>query len=120
MKLEEHYAYILGFELANDIWNIVSRWDYLAKDTIGKQLIRSADSISSNIAEGWFRYYKKDKILFYIYARGSVAETKDFIEKSKIRELISLKEYNSITDKLNSLPELINGLIKGTNLNLRR
>ena len=63
MKLEDHQAYQLSYDLSNYIWSIVSTWPYLTKDTIGKQLIRATDSISSNIAEGWERYYKKDKII---------------------------------------------------------
>jgi len=31
MKLEEHHAYTLSFELSNYIWNIVINWDYYVK-----------------------------------------------------------------------------------------
>ena len=120
MKLEEHQAYILSFKLSNYIWNIVSNWNYLAQNTIGKQIIRSADSISNNLAEGWERYYKKDKILFYIYDRASVSETQDFTKKAKLRNLITKEQYDYIIFILNSLPEIINGLIKGKNNNLKK
>jgi four helix bundle protein len=40
------------------------------------QLRRSSVSISSNIAEGYGRNGERDKIKFYIYARGSAFETK--------------------------------------------
>jgi four helix bundle protein len=40
-------------------------WQNLAQETIGKQFIRAIDAISANIAEGFGRYSKKDKIRFY-------------------------------------------------------
>ena len=33
----------LAEQLANEIWKIVATWDYFAKDTLGKQMVRSAD-----------------------------------------------------------------------------
>ena len=53
MSLEDIKVYNLAMELGEDIWNIVSRWDYFQKDTIGKQLVKSTDSISSNISQ-WY------------------------------------------------------------------
>jgi hypothetical protein len=38
-------VYRLSENLANEIWFIVQKWDYFAKDTIGKQIVKSADSI---------------------------------------------------------------------------
>ena len=60
MKYNEHDSYQIGYQLANLIWKIVKKWDYFSQGTIGRQLVRAIDAISSNIAEGWHRYYKKD------------------------------------------------------------
>ncbi|MEG4861101.1 hypothetical protein QUB75_27355 [Microcoleus sp. K1-B6] len=38
-------VYKLAEKLADEIWNIVIKWDALAKDTVGKQIIRSADKL---------------------------------------------------------------------------
>ncbi|MGA2855181.1 MAG: four helix bundle protein, partial [Verrucomicrobiota bacterium] len=35
-------VYKLSEELADEIWTIVIRWDAFAKDTVGKQIVRSA------------------------------------------------------------------------------
>ena len=64
LKLNDITAYKNAFELSNYIWDIIERWDYFPKETVGKQFVRAADSISSNIAEGFGRYGKKDKIKF--------------------------------------------------------
>lgn len=114
MKVEEHTAYKKARELANIVWSTSRRWDRNILSTIGNQLIRSSDSISANLAEGWNRYSKKDRINFYIIARGSVAETSDWIDKAMERKLISEDEWNNLSNLLEELPKQINGLIKGT------
>lgn len=117
-KITDIQAYILAFELSNYVWNVVIGWNYLAKDTIGKQFIRAVDSISANIAEGFGRYYKKDKIQFYRYSFGSTRESLDWLEKSNCRKLLTLEQYNYIKHILEQLPFQINSLIKFTNLYL--
>ena len=90
----------------------------MAKYTIGSQLIRAVDSISANIAEGFGRYNKKDKISFYRIARASAYENLDWLEKSKQRKIILEKEYAYIFKILKNLPKDINSFIKYTNDNL--
>ena len=70
--LEKLEVYQLAVLFSDKIWDLVSEWDYFKKDTIGKQIVRSADSISANIAEGYGRYYYKDSKQFYFYSRGSI------------------------------------------------
>ena len=49
-KFEELQVYQLAEKLADEIWQIVQEWNQFAKDTMGKQIVRSADSIGANIA----------------------------------------------------------------------
>ena len=54
--------------LAEGIYSIVSKWNYLDLDTVGKQLIRSSDSIAANISEGFGRYsFKENKLFCYLW-----------------------------------------------------
>lgn len=43
-------VYKLAEKLANEVWNIVRTWKNFEKDTVGKQIVRSADSVCANIA----------------------------------------------------------------------
>ena len=61
---EELQVYRLAEKLANQIWKIVMGWEYFAKNTIGKQIVRAADSIGANIAEGRGRYNYQDNKRF--------------------------------------------------------
>lgn len=42
-NFEKLRVYQFSESLADAIWKVVRRWDNLARDTVGKQLIRSAD-----------------------------------------------------------------------------
>lgn len=119
LKLNDIDSYKQAFHLSNNIWEIVLTWDYFSRDTVGKQFVRAVDSISANIAEGFGRYTKKDKIRFYRISMGSIYESMDWNEKSKTRKLISIEQYKYIFEKLEKLPKLVNQLIKYTNMALK-
>ena len=119
LLLRDVGAYKIAFKLSNEIWNMCVQWNYFAKDTIGKQMVRSADSISANVAEGFGRYSKKDKIKFYRYAFGSTKETMDWTLKAYHRTLMNKQQYSHIMGQLNQLPLEINSLIKFTNERLQ-
>src|SRR5260221_10714326 len=114
LQLNDIAAYKIAFNLSNYVWDIVIKWDYFARNTAGEQFVRAMDSVSANIAEGFGRYSKKEKIKFYPYASGSLKECFDWNQKSKIRKLLSDAEYLYIFEKLNKLPKEINQLIKFT------
>lgn len=117
-KLEDIPAYKIASELGDYVWGVVSRWDYFAKRTIGVQLTEAIDSIAANIAEGFGRYHKKDKIKFFYNARASVFESAHWCKKAYQRKLISEKENEHILEELRKLPREINYLIKTTDINL--
>lgn len=120
LQLNNIDAYKIAFNLSNYIWNIIINWNYFEKDTIGKQFVRAIDSISANIAEGFGRYGKKDKINFYRYSFSSVKESLDWNEKSKIRNLLMREQYDHILNELQKLPKFINQLIQYTNQKLQQ
>ncbi len=113
--LNDITAYKIAFNLSNYVWDIIVTWDFFAKDTVGKQFVKAVDSISANIAEGFGRFGKKDKVRFYRYSFGSLKESFDWNEKSKIRKLLTTEQYNNIFSELNKLPKEINSWIKYTN-----
>ena len=115
LKLNDIDCYKTAFSLSNIVWNIVSGWEYFARDTVGKQFVRSIDSISANIAEGFGRYSKKDKIRFYRISMGSLKESLDWNKKARQRNLINNEVYNNVYSLLQSLPKQINQLINYTN-----
>lgn len=114
LKLNDIEAYKIAFNLSNYVWHIVIKWDHFPKITLGQQIIRAIDSISENIAEGFGRYSKKDKIRFYRISYGSLFESLDENEKAKKRKLLKKEEYEHIFSELQKLPKSIHHLINYT------
>ena len=85
------------------IWDVVQDWDYLARDTVGKQVIRSADSVGANIAEGTGRGSYQDNRRFVRIARGSLYETRHWLRRAYNRNLLT-------DDQIRILKELVDGL----------
>jgi len=104
---EELEVYKLAEKLANEIWHIVKEWDYFVKDTIGKQIVRAADSVCANIAEGRGRYNDQDNRRFVKIARGSLYETISWLRLAYARQLLTneqVSKFKPIIDDL--LPKL--------------
>ena len=112
MKLEELQVYQLSMEIGEKVWSIVIKWDYLAKDTIGKQLIRSVDSVAANLSEGFGRYHYKENKNFCYYSRGSLYETKTWLTKAYNRKLITEEEFQFFQTEINNIGIKLNNYIK--------
>lgn len=112
VKLEDLEIYQLGLEIGEDVWNVVDKWDWFAKRAVGKQFVEAADSISANIAEGYGRYFFKDRKNFCYYSRGSLFETKNWAIKSLTRHLIQQTDYDLLLEKLRTLHHKLNIYIK--------
>jgi len=111
MKLDELQVYQLSMELGERIWKIVMKWDYFAKDTIGKQLVRAVDSIPANLSEGYGRYHYKESKNFGYYSRGSLFETKTWIEKAHNRGLTNDTDFIGIIKSVDIIGVKINNYI---------
>jgi four helix bundle protein len=99
-------------ETADAVWRRVVKWDGFARDVVGKQMARATDSIGANIAESFGRYNYGEKLQFLYYARGSLFETKYWLNRTQTRDLmapVDTQEYRSqltyIARQLNAFAE---------------
>lgn len=120
LQLNDIDAYKRALVLSNYVWGIIIDWEWFAKKTIGSQFVEAVDSISANIAEGFGRYFKKDKIHFYRISFGSITESLDWNQKAKERRLLKEEEYRHILQELKLLPKELNQLINYTNSKLQK
>jgi len=111
-RLEDLEIYNLSEKFAAEIWDIVIGWDYFAKDTVGKQLVRSSDSISANIAEGFGRFHFKENKNFCYFSRGSLLETKTWLHKARSRNLVSEEKHTILIKELEQIHIKLNTYIK--------
>jgi len=119
MDLNDLSSYRLAMEMGTLVWDIVNEWEYFAKDTIGKQFVRCVDSVAANIAEGFGRYGKRSRIVFFRYAYGSLYEARAWAQKAFDRKLITEGQLLNIRKYLEALPVEIHQLIKFTNERLK-
>jgi four helix bundle protein len=100
-------------EIADSIWKRVVQWDDFAKDVVGKQMARSADSIGANIAESFGRYNFGEKLQFLYYSRGSLFETKYWLNRTQVRGLMAPDDVRKYVDGLTALARQLNTFTNG-------
>ncbi|MCC5608822.1 four helix bundle protein [Nostoc sp. CHAB 5834] len=110
-RFQELQVYQLSEQLADDIWKIVEGWNFFAKDTIGKQIVRSGDSIGANIAEGVGRGSFQDNRRFIKIARGSLNETQHWLRRAYTRNLLTTEQINAIKTIINELAPKLNSYL---------
>ncbi len=110
-SFQELRVYQLAEQLSNQIWFIVKDWDFFTKDTIGKQIVRSADSIGANIAEGVGRYNLQDNQRFVKIARGSLNETRHWLRLAYSRKLLNQQQIDSLKLIVDELSPKLNAYL---------
>ena len=111
-NFENLAVYQLSEKIADFAWEIVQSWDNLARDTLGKQLIRAADSIGANIAEGEGRGFWQDNRRFVRIARGSLNETKHWLRRAFNRKLLTEPQIATLKPLLDELAPRLNAYLK--------
>jgi len=111
MSLEELKIYNISMEIGDEVWKMVDSWNRFEKETLGKQFVRAADSISLNIAEGYGRFHFKEARNFCFIARGSLYETKAIIFKAASRGIIQEEESEKIRSRIIVLQKMLNAFI---------
>jgi four helix bundle protein len=114
MDINDLVVYKLAMELVDEIWFIVTGWEKFARDTIGMQWVRSADSVGTNISEGFGRYHFKDSKNFLYFSRGSLSESKTWLDKAANRKLLSETTHADLSDKIKVLGIKLNNYINTT------
>jgi len=112
MELEELNIYRIAIELGEEVNSIVDKWEYFSKKTVGIQLVRAADSIAANIAEGYGRFHFKEVNNFSFYARGSLFETKTWLTKANNRGLITDQKFSEFEITIKDLSVKLNNYKK--------
>ena len=102
-------VYQLAEKLADEIWEIVVKWDQLAKNTVGQQIVKSADGIGSCIAEGSGRGTAQDNRRFIGIARGSLYETKHWLRRAFKRKLLTDAQTHQLRQIVDDLTPALNG-----------
>ena len=109
---EDKRIYVAAEEIADEIWDVAVEWPYFVQRSVGLQLVRAADSIGANIAEGMGRFHPNDVCKFLYYARGSLRETIFWLRRAKQRSLMPVESADKLLIDLDTLARELNGAIK--------
>jgi len=110
-QFENLRVYQLAEAVADEVWQLVMTWERFARSTVGSQLVRAADSIGANIAEGAGRGTYQDNRRFVRIARGSLNETRHFLRQAYRRKLIGESQTASLKGLLDELAPRLNAYL---------
>ncbi len=99
-------------KLVIEIYRVTKKFPKEERYSLVDQMRRAAISITSNIAEGFSRQGKKEKLQFYFMARGSLTELQNQLLVARDIEYLITEEFNKIAQQSISVHKLLNGLIK--------
>ncbi|MCC6325911.1 MAG: four helix bundle protein [Candidatus Brocadia sp.] len=111
MRIEDLEVYRIAGGINKCGWDIYTKMKSEYRFGIGQQFIRAIDSIGANIAEGFGGYHYLDSVKFYYNARGSLWESKYWVDLLHERDLIQDEIYKPIIEKLDVLGVKINNFI---------
>jgi four helix bundle protein len=102
---EAHKLLLLVYELTRD---------FPSEEKFGltNQMRRAAVSIPSNIAEGFARKTRIDKMHFYIISLGSLVELQSQLLAVKDLRYISKEKFLEVANQTNIVKKLINGSLR--------
>lgn len=118
-NFEKLRVYQLAEKLADKIWEIVVKWDYFAKNTVGMQMVAAADGVGSNISEGTGRGSLQDNRRFIKIARGSLYETKHWLRRAYRRKLLTQDEIDGVKPLIDELLPTLNAYYRSVDRAVR-
>ena len=114
LAFEDMRVLQLAETIADATWKTVIGWQPFARDAMGKQWVQAADSVGANIAEAFGRFHYGEKLTFFYYARGSLFETKYWLNRAVARNLVDDKVLRNAVEELSDLARQLNALVAST------
>lgn len=112
IPLSQLEVYKIAMEIGDLAWDIVDKWPFSIKDTLGKQHVRSADSKALNIAEGNGRYFYKENKVFCFFVVDLQRKPYVHFIKARKRVLLTFEEADLVEKKMYHYFILMAGYIK--------
>ena len=100
-------------EFVLEIYKVTRDYPMEERFALCSQFQRAAVSIPANIAEGYKKLSKADKLRFLNISQGSLEECRYYIILSRDLSYISVKTNNELTGTLEEVSKLLNSYIRG-------
>lgn len=113
LRFEDILAWQKAYEFVLLTYKFLSAYPKEEKYGLCSQFQRAAVSIPANIAEGYKRIGKADKLHFLNFAQGSLEECRCYLHLSKDLGYIDKEVYAQLYASLEETSKLLNGYCKG-------
>lgn len=107
-SFEQLFSWQKAATLAVKVYALTNQFPSAEKFALTDQVQRSAVSVSANIAEGFGRTSKAEKMQFYTIAYGSLLETKSHLLIAHKLQYVSAPEIEEVSSLITDLQKLIN------------
>ena len=106
-----------GHSIVLNVYKLTKEFPTEENYILTPQILRSSISITSNIAEGFSREGKKEKIRFYYISLGSLTELQNQLLITRDVGYIKVEKFREIADKTIIVQKMLNALIKSVKRN---
>lgn len=104
-----------GHTLVISIYKVTQEFPKEELFGLTNQIRRAVVSITSNIAEGFCRFSKKEKKQFYHTALGSLGEVQNQLLIARDIGYLTKDKFDELAEQTVLISKLLNGLIKSLN-----
>lgn len=114
-SFEQLISWQKSADLAQHVYSITKQFPNSEKFALTDQIQRSVVSVSANIAEGFGRTSKAEKLQFYNIAYGSLLETKSHLLIADKLGYLEINEHTSTMKLITDIQKLINASRRAIN-----
>ena len=100
-------------EFVLDVYKVTRTFPVEERFALCSQFQRAAISVPANIAEGYKKLSKADKLRFLNIAQGSLEECRYYIILSRDLLYINIETYNELIGKVEETSKLLNSYVRG-------
>ncbi len=113
-KFTDLEAWQLGRKLGIAVYEVSAKFPKTEIYGLVSQLRRATISITSNIAEGFSRYYFANRLKFYYMARGSLGEVQSQLILARDTGILNNEDYKDLWCQTEQVEIVLGGLIRKT------
>lgn len=101
-----------GHKFVIKIYSLTDNFPNREAYSLTDQMRRCCVSVTSNIAEGFSRQGKKEKLQFYYMAKGSLTELQNQLLIARDVNYLPKEEFSKVISQTVDVGKLLGGLIK--------
>ena len=112
-RFEDIYAWQKAHAFVLLVYRVTGHFPEVERFGLISQFRRAAVSIEANIAEGYKKLSKADKLRFFNISQGSLEECRDYIILSRDLNFLLKGEFEALCMSIEEASKLLNAYCKG-------